>query len=99
MDPETRPRGSNARGLESMTPRGESEHQEGPRGHPMEFQMEAMAVGKVTRWRINGDEDPRAWRGESTEMRCLGARVTKGPENAQEASRSWYEPRVRLARL
>ena len=54
----------------------------------MEFQMEAMVVGKETRWRTNGDEDPRVWRGESTEMRRLGARGTNGPENAQEASGS-----------
>src|ERR1700730_19324357 len=99
MDPGTRPRGSNTRGLEVMTPRGESEHQEGPRGCPMEFQMEAMVVGKETRWRMNGDEDPRVWCGESAEMRCLGARATKGPVNTREASRSWYEPRARLARL
>ena len=54
----------------------------------MEFWMEAMVVGKETRWRTNGDEDPRVLHGESVEMRRLGARVTKGPENAQEVSRS-----------
>jgi len=65
----------------------------------MEFRMEAMVVGKETRWRTNGDEDPRVWRGESVEMRCLGARAAKGPGNAQEASGSCYEPRARPARL
>ena len=47
----------------------------------------------------NGDEDPQAWCGQSAEVQCLGAMATKGPGIAQEASRSWYEPSVRLARL
>jgi hypothetical protein len=65
----------------------------------MEFRMEAMVVGKETQWRMHGDEDPRVWCSRSAEMRRLDARVTKGPENAWEASGSWYEPRARPARL
>jgi len=65
----------------------------------MEFWMEAMVVGKETQWRMHGDEDPRVWRAQSTEMQCLDAKVTNGPDNALEASWSWYEPRARPARL